>query len=151
MIRKHYNPPLERTYEIDEGKEQASSSCRRVLILEDDSGLAEILRAFFQDGRCEVTVVPSGREGVEKILKNDYDLVLCDMVMPGFPGDMFYRAVERVKPALCKRFIFMTGNKGDPKIDSFIRSIRGMILWKPFQLHELSEAIKSVQRKADQG
>ena len=61
---------------------------------------------------------------------------------------MFYRAVERVRPNLCKRFIFMTGHTGDKEIDTFIRGVRGLMLWKPFQIHEVLDAIKIVLRKA---
>jgi hypothetical protein len=69
------------------------------------------------------------------------------MIMPGFPGDMFYRAVERSRPHLCKRFLFMTGHNGDPQIDTFIRSVRGLMIWKPFQLHELLQGLKVVAGK----
>ena len=65
---------------------------------------------------------------------------LYDAIMEG--------AVERVRPHLCKRFIFMTGHTGDKEIDTFIRGVRGLMLWKPFQIHEVLDAIKIVLRKA---
>ena len=68
------------------------------------------------------------------------------MVIPNFPGDMFYSAVERIRPQLCKRFIFMTGHQGDRKIEEFIRRIRGLMLWKPFQMHVLFEAVEAVNK-----
>jgi len=49
---------------------------------------------------------------------------------------------------LCKRFIFMTGHKADPKWDSFIRGVRGLILWKPFQMHELLTAMRTIFRRS---
>ena len=82
------------------------------------------------------------------VLRTDYDAIVCDMVMPGFPGDMFYLAVQRVRPQLCRRFVFTTGHRADPKIDQFIRQVKGLMVWKPFQPHELIEAIKTVVRKA---
>ena len=66
---------------------------------------------------------------------------------PNLSGDMFYMAVERTKPNLCKRFIFMTGHKGDPKIDAFIRKVRGLMLWKPFELHDLQATIEAILKK----
>jgi hypothetical protein len=60
---------------------------------------------------------------------------------------MFYLAVERTKPHLCKRFIFMTGHRGDPKIDEFIRRVKGLMLWKPFEMYMLTEAIQTVLKK----
>jgi DNA-binding NarL/FixJ family response regulator len=86
-------------------------------------------------------------EGLKKILADDYSVILCDMVMPNFPGDMFYLAVERARPHLCKRFIFMTGHKGERKIEQFIRRIRGLMLWKPFEMHVLFDTIQSVTKR----
>jgi hypothetical protein len=73
------------------------------------------------------------------------------MVMPNLAGDMFYMAVERVKPHLCKRFLFMTGHRGDRKVDEFIRKVHGLILWKPFQSHVLMESIQAIEQKSSQG
>src|ERR1051325_4108900 len=86
---------------------------RSVLLLEDDDQFASILQEFLELYSCKVTRVKDGVEGLRRIVTADFDLILCDMVMPTFPGDKFYIAVERVKPMLCKRFIFMTGHKDE--------------------------------------
>jgi DNA-binding response OmpR family regulator len=44
--------------------------------------------------------------------------------------------------------IFMTGHKADPEWDSFIRGVRGLILWKPFQMHELLTAMRTIFRRS---
>jgi FixJ family two-component response regulator len=70
------------------------------------------------------------------------------MVMPNLAGDMFYTAVERVKPQLCPRIIFVTGQRGDLKVEEFIRRVRAPVLWKPFQMRDLFETIKALEKKA---
>jgi len=122
-------------------------STHSILLLEDDDQFSSILQEFLELYSCKVTRVKDGVEGLRRIVTADFDLILCDMVMPTFPGDKFYIAVERVKPMLCKRFIFMTGHKADPKWDSFIRSVRGLILWKPFQMHDLLIAMRTIFRR----
>lgn len=62
---------------------------------------------------------------------------------------MFYKAVERTKPHLCQRFVFMTGHQADKDVNDFIRSIRGLVLWKPFEMHQLTEAIGIILKKAE--
>ena len=146
MKPRFYIPPEEKTHEISE--DLLPPGPQTVLILEDDPVLATMLKDFLETGNFRVTHVTGGAEGVQKIMAGDFDVILCDMVMPGFPGDMFYRAVERVRPHLCRRFIFMTGQTGDARIDTFVRSVRGLMLWKPFQVHEVLEAIRTVVRKA---
>ena len=145
MRRRYHGPNIERTYEIPD--DLIRPDPKSVLMLEDDATLAEVLRNGLELHDFTVTRVRSGAEGIQCVLKRDYDIILCDMIMPGFPGDMFYRAVERSRPHLCKRFLFMTGHNGDPQIDAFIRSVRGLMIWKPFQLHELLQAMKVVLGK----
>jgi len=132
----------------DQSWNMAPINTRSILLLEDDDQFASILQEFLELYSCKVTRVKDGVEGLRRIVTADFDLILCDMVMPTFPGDKFYIAVERVKPMLCKRFIFMTGHKADPKWDSFIRSVRGLILWKPFQMHDLLMAMRTVFRRS---
>jgi len=55
---------------------------------------------MFTDQDYSITVVPTGAEGVQQILAGDFDAILCDMVMPNFPGDMFYLAVQRIRRTL---------------------------------------------------
>ncbi len=121
-----------------------------VLVLEDDEQLAGTLKNYLESNACKVTRVESGVEGLRRIMVEDFDLVLCDMVMPTFPGDKFYLAVERVKPALCRRFLFMTGHRAEPKYEKFIAEINGLIIWKPFVPRELLAAIQSVLKRADE-
>jgi hypothetical protein len=58
---------------------------------------------------------------------------------------MFYRAVERMRPHLCDRFIFMTGYRGNSKVNEFIDQVRGTVLNKPFQVDDLMELIAFVE------
>ena len=112
-----------------------------VLLVEDDDKLSTALGKFLETYSCRTVRAKNAVEGLRAIMYLDFDIIVCDMVMPTFPGDMFYRAVERVKPALCKRFLFMTGHRADPRWDTFIRQVGGLMLWKPFQMHELLTAM----------
>lgn len=69
------------------------------------------------------------------------------MVMPNLSGDMFYLAVERVRPHLCKRFIFMTGHREDHNWGAFAREKGCLILYKPFKFEVLLESIQTVIAK----
>jgi DNA-binding NtrC family response regulator len=113
----------------------------KVLLLEDDIHFADILKTYLESLFYEVTAVKSGVEGLKAVMAADFDVIVCDMLMPHLPGDMFYLAVEKTKPYLCKKFIFITGHKGLPKIDNFIKSINGTILPKPFHMDTLREMI----------
>ncbi len=135
-------PPEPKTYEIPDDPLNAKS--KTVLILEDDLEVAATLKETLEDQDYRVAVVPNGAAGVQKILAADFDAILCDMVMPDFPGDMFYLAVQRTRPHLCDRFIFMTGHHGDPKVATFLAGVRNRVLGKPFELRHLFDALEAV-------
>ena len=122
----------------------------RLLIVEDDLLTLHTLKELLETPSLTVFTADNGAEGLREVMRDgDFDVVLCDMMMPHMPGDMFYLAVERVRPVLCKRFIFMTGNRpGDgrtgDKIQQFIQRINRTILYKPFLLNQLMDAIAEV-------
>ena len=126
---------------INIGGDFESLNVKTVLLLEDDIHFAEVLKSYLESLFYEVTSVKSGVEGLKAVMARDYDVIVCDMLMPRLPGDMFYLAVEKTKPHLCKRFIFITGYHGMPKIDNFIKAINGTILPKPFHMDTLREII----------
>ena len=120
---------------------------KHILMLEDETALTEELGPFFACNGFNLVSVTNGVDGLKQIMARDFSVIICDMMMPNLPGDMFYRAVERTKPHLCKRFIFITGFKGNRDIGDFIRKINCIMLWKPFQVQELMDAIQVVLKK----
>jgi len=110
--------------------------------------LKTVIKEFLQTNFYEVTAVGNGAEGVRAVLKQEFDVIVCDMMMPKLPGDMFYTAIERMRPHLCRRFIFITGHRGNPKINDFIKQVHGTMLAKPFRMDDLIDAIGVVQVKA---
>ncbi len=141
------SPPYgEKTHDLDQAARWAAR--KKILIVDDDFAFADLIRMYLEQNGYQVELAGDGVQGIKKIMVSDYSVILCDMVMPNLAGDMFYVAVERVKPHLCRRIVFVTGHKGDRKVDEFIRSVRGLILWKPFQPHVLIETIQAVEKKA---
>lgn len=116
----------------------------RVLLLEDDPLFSELITEFLEGSGYGVKKVANGTDGVKAVLQEDFDAILCDMMMPKMTGDLFYLATERTKKHLCARFIFMSGHVSSPKIDYFIKSIGGLLLTKPFTMVSLQESIEHI-------
>jgi CheY-like chemotaxis protein len=131
-----------------EETEAANPAPRRILLLEDDEAFKQIIALFLQEHGYEVVGVSNGVDGVRELAQGDFEVIICDMMMPSLPGDMFYLAVQRMRPHLCKRFVFITGYRGHEKINEFIKRINGTILMKPFQVNDLIEMIGFVQIRA---
>jgi len=120
---------------------------KSILLLDDDEQLSEALKALLESHNFVVTVVHNGVEGVREVMSMDFDVVICDMMMPQMPGDMFYLAVQRTKPHLCSRFVFITGESGNPKVEEFIQRVNGLVLFKPVQIDELVRMISLAMKR----
>ena len=125
-----------------------TTGSQKILLLEDDPSFKEIIKDFLTDSGFTVLAVQNGVEGVHEVLANDFEVILTDMMMPTLPGDMFYRAVERMRPHLCERFVFMTGHRGHGKVNDFISNVNGIILTKPFHVDDLLEMIAFVRLRS---
>jgi CheY-like chemotaxis protein len=142
----YFAPTAEKTHSLEDVANAPAP--KRILIVDDDAAFADLTRAILRENGYEVDIAEDGVQGIKKVMAGDYLIILCDMIMPNLAGDMFYTAVERVKPHLCKRFLFMTGQRGDRKVDDFIRKVRGLMLWKPFQANVLLESIRVIENKS---
>ena len=129
---------------IQEKVDGIGSPVIRVLLLEDDVQLCHALKDWLEMNECAVTIVHRGIEGLTEVMKSDFDVIVCDMVMPLMPGDMFYLAVSKAKPHLCGRFVFVTGHRDRPDIAKFLWEFHGPTLNKPLQLEELLIAVRQV-------
>jgi CheY-like chemotaxis protein len=125
--------------------ETRGSLKRKVLVLDDDDAFRSFLTRMLSQQGFEVISVANGVDGVHQILAHDFDSILCDILMPTLPGDMFYRAVERMRPHLCRRFVFITGQYEQPKVKEFLANTGGTILLKPFQIDDLREMMAFVE------
>ncbi len=135
------------TLEIEVPPDDAAGPAGRVLLLEDRNDFREVLRDHLVSRRFQITSVPSGVEGLREIRKGAFDIIICDMMMPGMGGEMFYWAVTRTRPATAKRFIFFTGHRNNPAIEFFFKRVNATVLIKPFELKALDSTIDDVLRK----
>jgi DNA-binding response OmpR family regulator len=124
----------------------ATGEARHILVVEDDSELAGMLDYFLRSRGYQVTSVSNGVDGLRSVMGTDYDAILCDMVMPQMPGDMFYLAVRRVRPQLCERFIFITAHQERPRVKEFLNQVSEMVLRKPFNLDDLAALLERLFR-----
>ena len=124
--------------------QQAATRKKRVLIVDDDLELTLIYQQLLETYDYEVSTASDGVLALKAVLYQDVDAVLCDLRMPELEGDLFYNAVERAKPDLCRRFIFMTGAADDPKYQAFLNQVKSPILHKPVPPAKLVEELRKL-------
>ncbi len=120
---------------------------KSILILDDDADITNTLKHLLESQNFVVTTANNGVEGLKEVMGMDFDVIICDMMMPTMPGDMFYLAVQKVKPEMCARFLFVTGHGDDQRVNSFLRKTDGLVLFKPVPADDLLQMISLVIKR----
>lgn len=108
---------------------------KRILVVDDDEHLREILSAILSQTGRAVDTARDGIEAVELLNQNHYDVVLSDLRMPGLDGPALYQALRAMRhPTSIPRVIFMTGNVGGGEYAAFLQGTTEPMLEKPFSL-----------------
>lgn len=106
-----------------------------ILVIDDTESVRELLRAAL----CmmgKVDVASDGVEGLEKIRRQYYALIVSDITMPGYDGiELFQKAYQQF-PSIRRRFLFFSGRVSDDQV-SFIRSHNLQLMSKPADLREI--------------
>ncbi len=113
-------------------------------MVDDEPVMGSVLQRIF--GRAhEVTVVGHGKAALSMMDSGaEFDVVLCDMMMPDLSGLQVYEAVRQRHPHLVDRFIFLTGGVLHENSRAFLSSIANPVIKKPFELGALRELVRRV-------
>ncbi len=114
---------------------------RRVLAVDDETLLLKAYRRMLIDHH-DVELRAGGKEALDLLARDhDFDVILCDLQMPGMSGAEFYGKVEHAHPELAERFLFITGGAFAPDARRFLEDSPCLCLNKPFALEELLASI----------
>ena len=112
----------------------------RILIVEDDESIAELEKDYLELSGFEVEIATDGTTGLDKALKEDYDLYILDLMLPGVDG---FEICKRIRDVKDTPILMVSAKKDD------IDKIRGLGLGaddyvtKPFSPSELVARVKA--------
>jgi DNA-binding response OmpR family regulator len=86
---------------------------KRILLVDDDHDILTSMQAAFEPTGAIVETAGNGNKAVELAEKNDPDLVILDMMLPGRSGFLVLEKIKARKPKNAKPHVIMiTGNEG---------------------------------------
>jgi CheY-like chemotaxis protein len=132
-------PPPARQSEPPLARHDGSS--KRLLFIDDERILLDALvRAL--DSYYTIDTVTSAKAALG-LFENgrEYDLVVCDLMMPGMTGMDLFERMNRSFPSLAARTVFMTGGAFTPGAQKFLGSVQRRVLEKPFSNNELVDFV----------
>jgi DNA-binding response OmpR family regulator len=120
---------------------------RKVLVIEDERDIAELLALHLRDLNCEVTLAADGHEGMRQAFARNWDLVILDLRLPGPDGLSICRALRRESRYVP---ILMLTSKSS-ELDRVLGLELGAddYVTKPFSVSELMARVKAIFRRVE--
>jgi len=122
-------------------------SKRRVLVIEDEHDIAQLIRLHLNDIDCDVTLAADGHEGMRQAFAREWDLVMLDLRLPGPDGLTICRALRRDQAYTP---ILMLTSKSS-ELDRVLGLELGAddYVTKPFSVSELMARVKAIFRRVE--
>lgn len=120
---------------------QKSRALPRILIVDDEPMIGTTLRVLLSDDH-DVVLAESGRDARERLEQDTFDLVLCDLMMPGVSGMDLHRWLADRSPPLARRMVFMTGGVFTDEAREFLDGVPNPRIEKPFDTKQLLRLIQ---------
>lgn len=119
---------------------------KKILIIEDESNISDFIKMELEYEGYEAEINEDGKEGLIKALREDYDLIVLDLMLPGISGLEVCRRLKKEKDIP----VIMLSAK-----DSVMDKVAGLqigaddYIAKPFAIEELIARIQVIFRRAE--
>ncbi|WP_027624600.1 response regulator transcription factor [Clostridium lundense] len=116
----------------------------KILIVDDDSDIREMMLSYFSKEGYEVNCAEDGYEALQLISSENFSIVLLDIMMPNLDG---YETISKMREFTDIPVIFLTA-KGEQmdKVSGFIKGCDDYVV-KPFDFTELSFRIRAILKR----
>jgi CheY-like chemotaxis protein len=114
---------------------------KKILIIDDEPSITEIVGQF----SCRLGYSPdfahSGAEAIEKLKRDCYWAVFCDLLMPGLGGLDVYEKLREFSSRSSRRFVLLTGTVLDEAEHNAVTCNDIIVLHKPFNFEGISRTL----------
>nr|HEX4316052.1 ATP-binding protein [Kofleriaceae bacterium] len=115
----------------------------RVLVIDDDALLLKSIRRAL--GAHDVVACTSAVDALDQLRAGaTFDVILCDLMMPGFTGMEFHAALEALRPELLARTLFVTGGAFTSVAQVFLERPDIRSIDKPFSAAEIRQRVLEI-------
>lgn len=137
--------PIARPRTTQSRETNPARASARILIVDDDRPVAAAIA--LELSHYDVVVADSGREALDILRRDkDFDVVLCDLMMPEVTGMDVFETLRTEDPTLLDRFVFMTGGAFTARARAFLAQVSNERLEKPFHPQALDALVQRLVR-----
>jgi CheY-like chemotaxis protein len=123
---------------------EAKAGRRKILIVDDEAEIREILAEILTGAQHRVAAVSSGREALERMEAEHFDVILTDVRMPDLDGRALYREIERRWPERAARVVFVTGDSLASALHVFASEVGRPVIEKPFVPRDVRRVVAEI-------
>lgn len=148
------SPPTDRSPGSSRRSKAVSSTLRsfatpaRVLLVDDDEGIRDVVSAMLEAIGLAVTSVVTGEHALDRLRKADFDMVVLDWTLPGMSGLELCREIRKGPRSAKTPILFLTANASSKDIVLAFGAGADDYVVKPFRAPELGARIFGLLRRA---
>jgi signal transduction histidine kinase len=116
----------------------------RVLVVDDELSIRELLKAMLEPLGHEVDGVADGRAAIERVRQRRYGVILLDVRMPAMSGLEVFQRMKEVAGSIASRVVFMTGDMMAEETRAVLERTGAPVVAKPFESQELLRVFERV-------
>ncbi len=131
---------------VEEHQPSVSGLRGRILVVDDEPLITSTLTRALRTH--DVVGVLSGSEALARCADEPFDLILCDLMLPGMSGMELYEQLSDTAPGMAERIVFMTGASLVPKVQKFLAGVGNECLGKPLSMRQLQPFVDARVRAA---
>jgi PAS domain S-box-containing protein len=135
--------PAENTLPLEPAAPTAGPVLGRILVVEDETEIADMLAEMLRRDGHDVLVAQSGREALALLELEHVDLVVTDLHMPDLGGPELHRALVEQWPELARCMMFMTGDVLAADLTGFLSRTGLPVLEKPIDPYDMRLKIRA--------
>ena len=118
---------------------------KNILIIDDEELITKTLQKLLKKQGYGVTIAQSGNEALEKVKKQEFDLIVCDVRMPEMDGVETVKEIRNYLKEQGKQSIpevFITGYADEEKYKNAVKLKVADYIYKPFDREEFLAVIR---------
>lgn len=117
---------------------------KRILVVDDEERIREVIRIILQKEDVFIEDASDGREALEKVKNNKYDLVILDIVMPGIDGIKVLEEIRSDENTSNLPVIILSAKSEDMDLMRGFQTGANYYITKPFEPQDLVSSVELI-------
>ncbi|MCP3978696.1 MAG: response regulator [bacterium] len=115
----------------------------RILVVDDEESLANMICEVLTEDGHQAQTASNGHEALKHMGRDDFDLIISDVRMPGMGAERLYDEIRRSRPEFQERLLLTTGDTVGSEPEHLVERTGLELLHKPFDLDQLRRRVRA--------